>query len=145
MLRTLLEERFHLVVHTENTERSSFVLTAASGGTKLKPPPEDWESSWRGNKTGIHIQQRSSMKDFAAYLSTQLDRPVVDETGLDGVFAVKLDFAPDSLLARPEHRDDLAPSLPDALLQQLGLKLESRRRQIQTVVIDQIEKVPTAN
>jgi len=85
------------------------------------------------------------MKDFAAYLSTQLDRPVVDETGLDGVFAVKLDFAPDSLLARPEHRDDLAPSLPDALLQQLGLKLESRRRQIQTVVIDQIEKVPTAN
>jgi uncharacterized protein (TIGR03435 family) len=145
MLRTLLEERFHLVVHVENTERPSFVLTVASGGTKLKPPPEDWEYSWRANKTGIHLRQRSIMKDFASYLSTQLEQPVVDETGLEGVFAVKLDFAPDSLLARAENRDDLAPPLPEALLQQLGLKLESRKRQLQTLVIDQIEKVPTAN
>lgn len=145
MLRALLAERFHLVVHTESADKASFVLTVASGGTKLKPPPEDWEYSWQANKTGIHLRQRCNMKDLAAYLSTQLDRPVVDETGLDGVFAVKLDFAPDLLLARPNQRDDLAPSLPDALLQQLGLKLESRKRQLQTVVIDQIEKVPTEN
>jgi uncharacterized protein (TIGR03435 family) len=145
MLRTLLEERFHLAAHVENHEKSSFVLAIASGGTKLRPPPEDWEYSWRGDKTGIHLRQRSNMKDFASYLSTQLNSPVLDETGLTGVFAVKLDFAPDSLLARPKSRDRLAPALPDALLQQLGLKLESRKRQVETLVIDHIEKAPTAN
>jgi uncharacterized protein (TIGR03435 family) len=145
MLRAFLQDRFHLVSHVESREASTFVLTVASGGTKLKPPPDGWDYNWRQNKTGIHLRQRSNMKDLASYLSTQLDRPVVDETGLAGVFAVKLDFAPDSLLIRSESRVDLAPALPDALLQQLGLKLESRKRQLQTLVIDQIEKVPTAN
>jgi uncharacterized protein (TIGR03435 family) len=69
----------------------------------------------------------------------------LDETGLTGVFAVKLDFAPDNLLARPKSRDDLAPALPEALLHQLGLKLETRKRQLETLVIDHIDKLPTAN
>jgi uncharacterized protein (TIGR03435 family) len=69
----------------------------------------------------------------------------LDETGLTGLFAVKLDFAPDSLLSRPKSRDDLAPALPNALLQQLGLKLESKKRQLQTLIIDHIEKMPVGN
>ena len=145
MLRTLLQERFHLMAHIESRETSALVLTVAPGGTKLKPPADDWDYGWQQDKTGIHLRQRTNMKDLASYLSTQLDRPVVDETRLDGVFAVKLDFAPNSLLIRSESRADLAPALPDALLQQLGLKLESTKRQIETLFIAQIEKVPTAN
>jgi len=80
MLRTLLQERFHLMAHVESRETSAFVLTIASGGTKLKPPADDWDYGWQQDKTGIHRRQRSDMKDLASYLSTQLDRPVVDET-----------------------------------------------------------------
>jgi uncharacterized protein (TIGR03435 family) len=145
MLRRLLQERFHLVSHVESRDASAFVLAVATGGTKLQPPPDAWDYNWRQDKTGIHIRQRSNMKEFASYLSTQLDGPVVDETRMDGVFAIKLDFAPNSLLIRPESRGDLAPALPNALLQQLGLKLESKKRQIETLVISQIDKAPTAN
>ena len=145
MLRTLLEERFHLVYQVENREMSAFVLTVASGGTKLKPPEDVEDYSWRRDKTGIHLRQRTNLKDLASYLSTQLGGPVVDETGLAGLFAVKLDFAPDGWLIRSKSRGGPAPTLPDALLQQLGLKLETKKRQMQTLVVNQIDKVPTAN
>ena len=145
MLRALLEERFHLMPRVESREASVFVLTTSSGGTKLKPPADDWVYGWHQDKTGIHLRQRTNMRDLASYLSMQLEGPVVDETRLEGVFAVQLDFVPNNLLVRSEGGGDLAPALPDALLQQLGLKLESRKRQIETLVIAQIDKVPTAN
>jgi uncharacterized protein (TIGR03435 family) len=144
MLRALLRERFHLEAHTENRVMPSFVLKVAPKGTKLQAPKEGFEFSFQRNKTGIHLRQLTNMKDFAAYLSTQLDRPVADGTGLDGVYAVELDFAPDSL-ARPNKKVDSAPALPDALLQQLGLRLETGKAPAAVLVIDRVDKAPTEN
>jgi len=69
------------------------------------------------------------------------DRPVVDATGLDGVFAIKLWAAPPSVGA-PDP--DAPPSLFSALPDQLGLKLESATIEDQVLVVDHIER-PSGN
>jgi uncharacterized protein (TIGR03435 family) len=74
-------------------------------------------------------------------------RPVVDKTGLNGHYRVKLDFDPtvgklDAANAATSASD--APSIFTALQEQLGLKLESSRTNVEILVIDRIEK-PTEN
>ena len=84
-----------------------------------------------------------------------LGHPVLDKTELKGVYDFKLQFTPDDRLqstsplapnARlPESSaDSNAPSLFDALQEQLGLKLESGKGLVEVIVIDRLEK-PLAN
>ena len=81
---------------------------------------------------------------FAKELSKRLDRPVVDKTGLEGLYSFTLDWVPDG--ARP--RDNLpatGPSIYAAVEEQLGLHLQAENEQSEILVIDKAEKVPTSN
>ena len=72
-----------------------------------------------------------------------LGRPVVDETGLRGMYDFVLDFTPD---LRPSYAtiDSGGPSFQEALKQQLGFKLESTKGDVQFLVLDRLEH-PTKN
>ena len=70
-----------------------------------------------------------------------LDRPVVDRTGLEGLYSLKL-WASRPALVGPPPTD--APPLFSALEEQLGLKLTPVTIRDQVVVIDHIER-PTEN
>lgn len=89
----------------------------------------------------------------AAGICTALRRPVIDRTGIDGLFNFALHWTPDGTEAQPlgapnaapvTHDPD-APSLFEALQEQLGLKLVSERSEIEMLVIDHIQATPTAN
>jgi uncharacterized protein (TIGR03435 family) len=96
-----------------------------------------------------------SMQRFADGLSTASSRPVYDATGLDGEYDIKLLWSPD--LPGAAHRtqdggilpadsdNDSRPTLQQALEKQLGLRLESSTGQVDVLVIDHAEKIPTAN
>jgi uncharacterized protein (TIGR03435 family) len=143
MLQAMLLSRFQLAAHSETREIASYALAVGKGGSKLAPPADDWAYSWKANKTGIHLRAKLNLDDLADYLSTQLEKPVVNDTGLQGVFAVSLDFAPMKISASPKV--NLAPALPVAIEEQLGLKLEAGKRALPVLVIDSVAKMPTEN
>lgn len=96
----------------------------------------------------IRIRVRRSgatMNDIAAMLQPIVGRPVVNRTGLEGLFDVEYSFAP--LASSPSvavAADANIPSLFVALEEQLGLKLESERTAVPVLVIDSVSR-PTEN
>ena len=88
------------------------------------------------------------MREFTRTLSQVLGRPVVDETGLNGEFDLDVLFTPEglqgALVGPPPAAVADAPSLPTALQDDLGLKLDSRRGPVDVLVVDRIER-PTEN
>jgi uncharacterized protein (TIGR03435 family) len=102
---------------------------------------------------------RQSMGALCTWLGRQLQQPVQDGTGLAGLYDFHLAFATDSItpLGRPRSNDDAAtgadelrasdpaPTLPQAVETQLGLKLEQRSVPVDYLVIDHIERKPIEN
>ena len=81
-----------------------------------------------------------TMAQFATALQGNVDRPVVDRTGLEGVFDVEYSFAQQPAANAPGGQDNNQPLLLVALEEQLGLKLESRRTEVPVVVIDSVDR-----
>jgi uncharacterized protein (TIGR03435 family) len=81
-----------------------------------------------------------SLSHFAEVLARAADRPVVDLTGMQGVYNIDLKWKPNEINGG---------TMPDNgifhALNQLGLRLVARTVPFETVIIDQIERVPTAN
>jgi uncharacterized protein (TIGR03435 family) len=78
--------------------------------------------------------------------TSAIDRPVVDETGLNGAFDFKIEYAPGSAspAANEVQPDPDGPTFLNALREQLGLRLTSAKGQAQILVIDHVEK-PSEN
>jgi uncharacterized protein (TIGR03435 family) len=135
MLRTLLEERFKLAVHTETRDGAEYSLVAAKGGPKMKQLDDN---APRGSGSGpTMLRGTMSTAEIATLLSPILGRPVLDHSGLSGIYKVDLKWAGD---------DDQTngPSVFTAIQEQLGLKLEPTRGPIRVLVIDYVER-PSEN
>lgn len=143
MLKAVLEERFKLAVHRETRELTEYALVVAKNGPKLKKV--DPGSGDRTSSRGYLSAKRTSMGGLANFLAgpnVRLGRPVVDKTGLDGVFDFELNWAPES---SAEKNADAGPSIFAALQEQLGLRLEAQKGPVEVLVVDHVEKVPTEN
>lgn len=108
-------------------------------------------------------QKSQTITPLAVMLGNQLGRPVLDKTGLRGKYDFELKFAPDSkgmalpgpppsangagagMIGPAENVGDSAPDIVTAVQQQLGLKLVAARAKLEVLVIDKVEKTPTAN
>jgi uncharacterized protein (TIGR03435 family) len=75
-------------------------------------------------------------------LSNRLDRPVLDNTGLTGLFDARLEF--DRETVNPGSPDAARLSIFTAVQEQLGLRLESAKGPVEVLVIDHVEK-PSEN
>jgi uncharacterized protein (TIGR03435 family) len=147
MLQALLADRFRLTLHRESKEGHVYALVIAKGGLKMKPVEETGDSSTnstRGTLDGKHV----SMDRLATALSRLVGLDVVDQTGVTGVFDVKLAWDPATTALSPDtpaEARDTGQSIFTALQEELGLKLEARKMPVETLVIDHVERVPTEN
>jgi uncharacterized protein (TIGR03435 family) len=141
MLQTLLRDRFMLALHRETRQLPVYALTTAKNGSKLKPAESASGITSDTNRTNWHVSAKTSMPQFAEFLARKLDRLVVDETGLSGVFEIVLDAAPYSL---DGSQDAAGPSVFTAIQEQLGLKLEARKAPVEILVVDRAER-PSEN
>ena len=133
-------------------KRSKLVFMRSGKGSKLHEATGD-EPPWPGSSimlNGASIQVNDSysrptargmrMSQLAGFLQYErsVGRLVVDETNLKGVYPITLDYS-DS----PGNGD--RPDLFTALQEQLGLKLESKKGNVEMIVVDHAEKTPTEN
>jgi uncharacterized protein (TIGR03435 family) len=148
--RSMLAERFQLKFHRETRELPVYALVLAKGGHKMKANDGDAPMNMRMNR-GQLTSQRMPIQNLCNALANQLGRPVVNHTGLDGNFDYKLEWTPDPSPSIPGDSGEGAaaadpggPSLAAALLEQLGLRLESKKAPVEVIVIDRVTK-PTEN
>jgi uncharacterized protein (TIGR03435 family) len=157
MLQSLLEERFGLKAHRGTQTKQGFALAVGKNGPKLKPaepPPtpaeaEQLAQSRRAAARKLTEDSGAPLGGFARFSSRSLDMaglasqlariaeaPVIDETGLTGRYSVSIETW--------KNADIPGGSIFD-VVEKLGLKLEPRKVIIQTVVVDQVSRMPTAN
>lgn len=103
------------------------------------------EGSWlvalRSGYARTH-QLSASMADLAGVLSKQLEKPVIDATGLAGRYEFTLSWMT-AVPAAPSG--EAGPDLFAALRQQLGLQLEASKGPVEILAIDHFEKEPSEN
>jgi uncharacterized protein (TIGR03435 family) len=165
----LLEDRFQLKIHRETKELPIYELAIAKSGSKMKlsenqtppergaPPPPPLKQgdpmprfSIRAGR-GYLVAVAMGMPDIVRAISEQVGRVVVDRTGLQGLYDVKMEFTPEGLAtagpAGPEAAPPIDPSGSSyftTIQEQLGLKLESKKGPVEAIVIDSVQK-PTEN
>jgi uncharacterized protein (TIGR03435 family) len=135
-MRSLLADRFQLVVHPETREMPIYALMVAKSGSRLEPSKSEYHTL--NNRTGLVIGKKVTMKQFAENsLTWRMGRTVVDKTGLTGEFDFEFKFIEDKAAAAGDN------SLPDfltAMREHLGLVLQSQKAPVEVLVIDRAEK-----
>ena len=153
MVQALLEGRFGLKMHVESKEMDVLALVPDKGGPKLQASKEGSVSSLTPGERGQLIFTRTSVVTLVNTLANMLQTPVVDGTNIVGVFDFTLDparfVAPKSTSpATPVAGDSFGlgrvQPVVDAVQEQLGLKLQKRKAQLDITVIDHADK-PSAN
>jgi uncharacterized protein (TIGR03435 family) len=187
MLRTLLKDRFKLVVHMETRDTPIYALVKARDGDRfgpslkrsttdcgpiraqraaalsevararggrvpVPPPPAPNEPVVCGMRVGgrggpwlTYRAGNITMASLATALRPYVGREVVDRTGLNGEFDFDLQVSPPPTTGSIDAGIPVAPlddaaSVFTALQEQLGLKLEATRGQVEIMVIDRAEK-----
>lgn len=165
MLQNLVTDRFHLVLRRETREVSRYRLIVAKDGPKLSQPKKLPEYKYEEERKAAAEKQaraqmdammrrphsgpsrsfsmaRATMAKLAENLSGYMDRPVTDDTGLDGAYSFSLESSPDKPAAAG---DNSLPSIFIAVQQQLGLKLMPGKGPVEFLVIERADKTPEAN
>jgi uncharacterized protein (TIGR03435 family) len=158
MLRSLLADRFKLRIHEEQSLMPVFVLLVGKSGPHLTPSDSSGEPTCHPGKGDgfegqIHTEcadlSLQNLADLLPDLSSQdFDRPVVDATGIKGVYDFKLNWTPQPPAPKPgDSTPDVAAGVTifENLEKQFGLKLEQRRQPMPVIVVDHAEHVPTDN
>ena len=166
-MRSLLAERFKLVVHRETRDLDIYALIMAKPGGKPGPalkastidcaaqlagrrgggaPPGPNDPVLCGSRQNFGRIQFNGMplSIFANGIAGQVGRMVVDRTGLSGNWDFELTFAPERPLgapgAEPPPVDPNAPTLFTAIQEQLGLRLDPTKGPVDVLVIDSIQQ-----
>ena len=144
MLQSLLADRFQLKLHPETKDLAVYHLTQRKTSSLLKPATPDETFSWNLSQAPGGLLRskatRESVGDFVQLVGVSADRPVIDKTGLTG------DIDYDILITPPESRnkDDVSRAIIEAVIDQLGLKLEPAQESIGILVVDKVDK-PSEN
>lgn len=160
MLRSLLEDRFKLKMHVETSDGPVYVLTVVTPG-KLGPNirssspdcvarAEDFDKNGYTQLPCSRFSPQPSNFRFPARTMPQLadalveimQRPVIDQTNLQGRFDVGLwaDIGAFIVKDAQPTNDRGEPSVFAAVQEQWGMKLTASRAPVKTFVVDSIEK-----
>ena len=165
MMQSLLEDRFRLKLHRETRESSVYLLVATRGRLKMRsstdqttpdataPPSSPTDGPTRGGALlgrGMLITNAATMSFLAKLLTSELGRPVLDQTNLKGRFDIRLEWTPDAQATPDVDGGDLdatrtdLPGLFTALREQLGIEVKAGRGPVEFLAIDSAEK-PSPN
>ena len=178
-IRNMLKDRFKLVTHEETRELPVYNMVLAPSDGRLGPALKEssaecqatvkaYAEALRGgaptqappaavarcvtSQPGIGTMgfNGQSIGSFVNVLPQFVGRPVIDRTGLTGIYDLTLKWTPEpaigtSSLGLPPQApqpvtDSDAPNIFTALQEQLGLKLENGRGPVEVIVIDRLEK-----
>ena len=138
MTQAMLASRFQLTLHRATTEMQVLALVAGKSGVKIKEiGPGPGENVIVNRHAGHLSAEQMPMSQLVSILRSELKQPVIDMTGIKGVFDVKLDWAPD-------QGDGNLPSLFTAIEEQLGLKLRAEKQPIEILIVDRAQR-PSEN
>ena len=169
MLKTLLEDRFKVKIHTEMRDTPVYALMLANKDGKFganlgesrancyspaDPPPQNAPPDPARN-CGIHggmgvlTYTGLSMQQIATHLAglPVVGRPVVDRTGLTARYNFHVEFVPAFIPSAAGDGSNIAnpaadsgPNLFTALVEQGGLKLQADRALLEFVVVDRAQR-----
>jgi uncharacterized protein (TIGR03435 family) len=142
MLRTMLAERFKLALHTEEKVIPVYALVQAEGGIKLRQAASTGTYSQKVGG-GKFVASGMPLAGFAHFLTSVVERPVIDMVNSPSVYDFELEWTPDYEINPDGARRDRG--ILGVLERQAGLKLEPRKSPVQILVIDQAERIPTEN
>jgi uncharacterized protein (TIGR03435 family) len=152
MLQSLLAARFHLATHRETRELKIFELFIERNGPKIQPvkdgegtPAPLGSRHFHGtmeqlvNLISIQLTIPAAMDDPSRpSIASGAPVPVFNRTGLSGIYDFDIEMKGE-------------PGIPSfnlwqrVLQEQLGLKLESRKAQVEGMVVDSADRIPVAN
>jgi uncharacterized protein (TIGR03435 family) len=173
MIRRLLSDRFNLAIHNETRRLRQYALVTIRSDRRLGPQLRPSQIDCTRPPAAADARDRSApfvdperrqvceqfvglaprfdaagvnMAQLATSLSRHVGRPVVDRTGLVGLFDLSLQWTPDVPQASGSYRlngvevDPGGPSIFTALQEQLGLRLESTEAPAPVIVVDRAER-----
>jgi uncharacterized protein (TIGR03435 family) len=155
MLQNLLADRLKLRVRRDLTETDVFALTLGKTGPRMEKARISEQACTEsapfaplsGSTPGCHQFQggigrglraaAADMSDLARYVSNWSDLPVVNETGLDGLYEIQ------TAGWRAPGTEGSQPDLGE-VLDRLGLKLTRKKARLEVLTIEHVEK-PSEN
>jgi uncharacterized protein (TIGR03435 family) len=162
MLQRLLEERFSLQTHRETREMPVYELVKARTDDQLGPrlrvatldcsPAATATRAQCGMRTDMGLIDGKSIdwRIVVGQLPVATGRAVIDKTGLQGRYEVRLEWNPDPSVTRSPEATALATAAAatpgervdifTALQEQLGVKLQSASAPLEVLVIDRLER-----
>ena len=142
MLQTMLAERLALKYHLD--ERVAPIYALVVGKEKLGITIAVSQTEKVKTMGTTRFTGASSLATFVQYLSANMDRPVLDMTGLQGVYDFDLNWQPeyDEMMRESGHSD---PQVFFWAVRLIGLNLEPRKAPMKIMVIDHVNKEPTPN
>lgn len=163
LLQALLAERFKLTIRRDIKEQPVYVLTVGKNGPKLQKskleekdcddPANQCHFGGAGQGRGIHVKA-FDMAELAVSVSNFTDRPLIDRSGVTGLYDIDTDGwvpmrqrpVPPGADPTPESIAMADPARPTLymIFEKLGLKMESSKAPVEMFVIDHVEK-PTEN
>jgi uncharacterized protein (TIGR03435 family) len=154
MLQQLLADRLKLTLHRETRTLSPYVLVLEKKGLKFQKAPNDRDCAaspgtcgLRGGPAAGLIGKSVDMSQLAQSLALLIGRSVADQTGVAGKFDIEIPPWSGSINNIDNGREPVAdPNGPSifSVLQDVGLRLESRKVPLEVFIIDHAEK-PDAN
>ncbi len=131
---------------------------AAQARTELQKDKDGFPVLWKGasmamanGKARLHFEGKT-VDYLAQQVSFQLRQPVKNSTGLTGTYDFQMFWDAAATMTVPSGESSggaptpgEGPTLQEALSQQLGLRLVSKKDLVDVVIVDHCEKVPSAN
>jgi uncharacterized protein (TIGR03435 family) len=147
MMQSLLADRFKLTVHRESRTGQVYRLVVAKGGQKLEESKAGGELLMTAGMDGFAFRN-AEITRLCGYLSSHVDRMVIDDTGLKGLYNFVLK-KPEDAGDSPVVKDQSSIDRPSAALfadalRQLGLRLIADKAPVEYLIVDHAER-PTAN
>jgi uncharacterized protein (TIGR03435 family) len=156
MMQSLLAERCKMAAHREMRDKPVYSLVVGKNGLKFQEAetvvPEailakhpnvgaipGGGGMFAPGASGSIELYGVPMATLAVVLSNKAGRPVVDKTGLTGTYDIKLEMEQPEPQAA-DGTQDPEPSIFTVVQEQLGLRLESAKQSVETLVIDHVER-----
>ena len=168
MVQALLVDRFKLVIRRESKEMPVYALLVAKGGPKLQradidekdcpeaslnalgpvststPMPDVCHAFTGGMGRGLHAKA-ANMSDLASFVENWTDRPLLDKTGIQGLYRFETKgWLPMDPSVGAGSSDVADRPTVFQMFAELGLRMEAQKGALEVYVIDHIEK-PTEN
>lgn len=132
-------------------------IAVGPGGVQTRSGPGGDSRITPGPNGGEHVEtKKMTMRSLGEFLNRFCDRPVVDMTGVSGLYDAEFDISGEELAnaarahgaviaRRSDQPSDPTGASLKASLEKLGLRLEGRKTPLEVIVVDAAQKVPTEN